>query len=403
MARPPAYVWEVVGESSDPTPGNPEVIAFLGQDLADTADAINRRATDIASLASVESWQSKAADAFRNAAGDAVAMLRKAFHRYDVASRALGTQADGGNAYAAEVARTQAAADKALRDAQTADAESRALQRQIDQLPHGTPDTDPTRISLTRRQQAAQDDLAHARAAVQRAKEDHQNASRAAAAAVRRAITHDGLHDSLIDRAESDIGDALDATGNFLENAGCEVVSDLASVGNAMVNDPSATGELLGGALLTGVGCAGEALGAIADATSVGAIAGAPAAVLSAGAISAGIGAMADATISLAEDAAGPDRYIMERSSQGGDSGPQPAPKELKAFPDAKRAKPKTPVQGGGGLRKRWVGKDGSIYEWDSQHGTVEKYNKRGKHLGEFDPETGEETKSADPSRKVTP
>ena len=85
------------------------------------------------------------------------------------------------------------------------------------------------------------------------------------------------------------------------------------------------------------------------------------------------------------------------------DSGPTPAPKELPAFPDAKRAKPKTPVQGGGGLRKRWVGKDGSIYEWDSQHGTVEKYNKRGKHLGEYDPVTGEETKPADPSRKVTP
>lgn len=84
--------------------------------------------------------------------------------------------------------------------------------------------------------------------------------------------------------------------------------------------------------------------------------------------------------------------------------GPKPAPSNLPAFPKAARAKPKTPVQGGGGLRKRW--KDpgtGEIYEWDSQHGTVEKYNKRGKHLGEFDPDTGAQTKPADGSRKVTP
>jgi len=54
-----------------------------------------------------------------------------------------------------------------------------------------------------------------------------------------------------------------------------------------------------------------------------------------------------------------------------------PPPKELTAFPALKPVKPKTPVQGGGGLRKRWKDETGNIYEWDSQHGTVEKYNKR--------------------------
>lgn len=39
----------------------------------------------------------------------------------------------------------------------------------------------------------------------------------------------------------------------------------------------------------------------------------------------------------------------------------------------------------------------------DSQHGTVEKYNKRGKHLGEFDAETGTQTKNADSTREVEP
>ncbi len=157
MARPPAHAWELVGENGDPTPDDPDTIAFLGQDLRDTADAINRRAIDIGALASVESWQSKAAGAFRSAAGDAITMLRKAFHRCDVAARALGTQADGGNGYAAAVARAQAAADKALRDAQSADAQHRSFQHQIDQLPPGTPATDPTRTSLNKRQQDAQD------------------------------------------------------------------------------------------------------------------------------------------------------------------------------------------------------------------------------------------------------
>lgn len=79
------------------------------------------------------------------------------------------------------------------------------------------------------------------------------------------------------------------------------------------------------------------------------------------------------------------------------------APKLLKAFPDAKWSKPKTPIRRGGKLRERWIDDSGSIYEWDSRHGTVEKYNKRGKHLGEFDPNTGARTKPANPRYSVEP
>lgn len=43
----------------------------------------------------------------------------------------------------------------------------------------------------------------------------------------------------------------------------------------------------------------------------------------------------------------------------------------------------------------------GTIYGWDFQHAAVEKYNKPGKHLGEFDHETGIQNKPADPTRKV--
>lgn len=33
----------------------------------------------------------------------------------------------------------------------------------------------------------------------------------------------------------------------------------------------------------------------------------------------------------------------------------------------------------------------------------MEKYNKRGKHLGEFDFRTGEQIKNADPTRRIEP
>jgi hypothetical protein len=42
------------------------------------------------------------------------------------------------------------------------------------------------------------------------------------------------------------------------------------------------------------------------------------------------------------------------------------------------------------GRRKRWLGFKGQIYEEDTQHGELEKYNRRGKHKGAVDPDTGE-------------
>ncbi|MDA2811048.1 colicin E3/pyocin S6 family cytotoxin [Nocardiopsis sp. RSe5-2] len=80
-----------------------------------------------------------------------------------------------------------------------------------------------------------------------------------------------------------------------------------------------------------------------------------------------------------------------------------PAPSSLSAFPNAKKAKAKTSVQGGGKKRARWKDDKGNIYEWDYQHGTVEKYNKRGKHQGEYDATTGEQTKPPDSTRSVEP
>lgn len=82
---------------------------------------------------------------------------------------------------------------------------------------------------------------------------------------------------------------------------------------------------------------------------------------------------------------------------------PPPATPSPTAFPGLSRSRAKTSVQGGGGLRRRWKDQKGNIYEWDSRHGTLEKYDRNGNHLGEYDATSGEQLKAGDPSRSVEP
>jgi hypothetical protein len=85
--------------------------------------------------------------------------------------------------------------------------------------------------------------------------------------------------------------------------------------------------------------------------------------------------------------------------------GPFPAPRRrLPAFPDAERDRPKTPRQGGAGLRPRWRDRGtGRIYEWDSRHGTVEVYDDQGRHIGEFHPSSGKQLKGPNPNYASEP
>ena len=79
---------------------------------------------------------------------------------------------------------------------------------------------------------------------------------------------------------------------------------------------------------------------------------------------------------------------------------PPPEDDVLPAFPNAERVRAKTWFAGG--KRRRW--KDGKyIIEWDYRHGNVELYDLSGRHLGEYDPNTGEQVKPAVPSRTVEP
>ena len=77
-------------------------------------------------------------------------------------------------------------------------------------------------------------------------------------------------------------------------------------------------------------------------------------------------------------------------------------PADLLAFPAAVRVRRKTSF--GGGLRARWKDAEGSIYEWDYKKGTVERYDRTGqRHLGDFDPVTGELVSRPSKNRKVEP
>lgn len=51
--------------------------------------------------------------------------------------------------------------------------------------------------------------------------------------------------------------------------------------------------------------------------------------------------------------------------------------------------------------KKRWRSKDSSrLYTWDSLHGEIEVYNKRGRHLGVLNPD-GDFIKDAVKGRKI--
>jgi hypothetical protein len=313
----------VLGEDDDPIPGDPEAVAELGLTLHDTADDIWREAGEIKALASVEAWKSKAADKFRDAAGETESTLRKAYHRYHTAARSMGTQVrDGSEAdWASALELAQQMAAKALKDAQTADTDHRTATTKIEALPPDTPPTDPTLVGLKKKQADAASALANTKSALQAAKDVRDRAADAAAQHIHRAITHDGLHDSRWDKISNSVGNTLSDVGHFLEDAGEVALSDLASLGNAMAHDLGAVMEVLGGIGLATLGAGGELGGLVLDATGIGAVLGVPAGVVSAAAIAGGLGLAAAGLGTIAQDAAGPDRVDMTSDGGGGGGG----------------------------------------------------------------------------------
>ncbi|WP_080686152.1 hemagglutinin repeat-containing protein [Rhizobium leguminosarum] len=91
-----------------------------------------------------------------------------------------------------------------------------------------------------------------------------------------------------------------------------------------------------------------------------------------------------------------PNIVLSQNSNGGGDQKYFPPPKTAEGIPGIPDLQKGKPVGG----RARWYDSKGNIYEWDYQHGKLEKFDKSGKkHLGEYDPVTGAQTKPPKPGR----
>ncbi|MFJ6982530.1 MULTISPECIES: putative T7SS-secreted protein [unclassified Streptomyces] len=224
MSRPRADAWSVIGEAADPVPGDPDEVARLGRSLRRTAEAIRKQAEEIKALSSVASWKGKAADEFREQAGEAEGKLRKAFQRYDTAADALGEKSGDGTSpsaqYAPELHRAQRMADKALRDAQDADDDRRASDGALDKLPEDTAADAPDRSKLEKRQEAAATALERAKKDLEAAKDVRDTAAKRARDAIRHAIDHDGLKDGRWDKLKDWVHDNSGWIKDILDAAG---------------------------------------------------------------------------------------------------------------------------------------------------------------------------------------
>ncbi|MEU9587290.1 putative T7SS-secreted protein [Streptomyces werraensis] len=223
MKRPRADEWAVIGEQADPVPGDPEEVARLGRELRRTAESIRKQADEIRALSRVDQWKSKAAKEFRAEAEEAEGKLRKAMRRYDAAADTLGEKvSDAGcsQEYASQLHRAQTMADKALREARDAVDEHKVSAGALDRLPDDTPDDDPGRRKLEKRQEAAATALVRARDRLEAAKAVRDAAARRARESIRHAIDHDGLKDGAWDKVKDWVHDNAGWMKTTLDVAG---------------------------------------------------------------------------------------------------------------------------------------------------------------------------------------
>ncbi|WP_419995868.1 putative T7SS-secreted protein [Streptomyces boninensis] len=213
--------WEPLHDG-DPVPGDPEDVAELGRKLRKMAEAIDDQSRNIKALSSVEGWDSDAGRKFHEIADGTAGRLRKAYDRYDEASKALGTTADPdpSNAYASELSRAQKMADKALEDFRTAESEHKAASRGLEPFQDKEgPLKEKERTErgqLVSKQQNATQAMYDAREKLREAMEIRDDAGRKASRHIKNIVHHDevkdpgGFMDWIADHA--DVFSAIGAT-----------------------------------------------------------------------------------------------------------------------------------------------------------------------------------------------
>src|SRR4051812_47396794 len=110
----------------------------------------------------------------------------------------------------------------------------------------------------------------------------------------------DGVLGTVGDLGSDALSGVEDAASWTYRNVGIPAINGAASLGSAMVNDPSDMATTVLGGLMIAGGAAAEGGGTALDATGVGAVAGVPLNVIGAGAIAAGSGVTAKGALGLA-------------------------------------------------------------------------------------------------------
>ncbi|AZS71589.1 hypothetical protein DDE74_12050 [Streptomyces lydicus] len=353
-----------LGETSNPRdliPGAPGPLTTTAQSLLAYGDVLKEAGQGLAKIDTEEGWRGKAGDAFRDRfhgqptrwveAGNDFHAAANALYTYIHTLRAAQQRADG------------AISQFARGEASTTTAEKSHAQRVREALNSGDsaeiPFHDPGEADRT----AAREDLETARGNVQSA---GQTAARLVRKATESAPERPGFW--------SEVGDFFSDVGEGLVDGGKDVLTGLASFGNAMIQHPGDTAAMLGGTLLAGVSAGGEGLGIALDATGVGAVAGVPLGAVSAVGIATGVGLAVAGAADLAQHAANDSAVEpLKRNSEGpGASGSeqQQASELIKNGQHYKgtggRAGNNLPVEGGP--------KDGTLYKTNPETGKVSNY-----------------------------
>ncbi|MGW2646761.1 CdiA C-terminal domain-containing protein [Streptomyces sp. NPDC001393] len=129
------------------------------------------------------------------------------------------------------------------------------------------------------------------------------------------------MHDSGWNKFENAVDSVASDVADVVKDVGETLVSDLASVGNAMFHDTGSTLSVLGGLALVVGGLGEEAGGALLDATGVGAALGIPINVAAGAQIAVGVSIAGAGMANILNDASGPDRVNMTSDGSGGGGG----------------------------------------------------------------------------------
>lgn len=293
-------------EASELIPGNPDSISSTCAWLKSYGDTLHSTGDGLQRIDTTDGWSGSAGDAFRAAFKGVPGKWLDAGDSFHDAVAAL-------TSYQATLVWAQGQAADAIRQWNEGQAATNTakVKHQDDEnnAGHSLPFTDPGDSIRT----AAQQTLGAARSQLNSAGDI---AADKIAKACDKAPKKPGFWD--------DVGNFFSDAGHFLLDAGETAATDLASVGNAMLHDPGAVGEVALGLGLATLGAGGEVLGTGLDLTGVGAAIGVPTNILSAGAIATGLGVAGMGMTQIAKDAVGSDRVQMTGDGGGGGGGDLP-------------------------------------------------------------------------------